>query len=330
MSDFESAAELSLSVPQRELRSVRGEIESALSDIQVGVDADVNRPNDRAVADGGGGRGERRDRQQFQWDRQRTEHVEDIRDAVIAIEDGLDDIEGGGGLGGVAGGGAAGGLLAKAGLGGVGLLAGKAGAAVGGGALAGGAVGRTINELGIGEFIQDQLDIDSSEWFSATVSSGVDFTPAAFLDGVVESPAELSTDAFLGATVSEPIEFGPSMFLDTVIGNPVNIGDSQFIDLMLSSPVALGPSDFIDGVVGSPVQLNPSDLVRERVNLESIIRDAVSFEQEVNIPVELGGVEVNAELSGLRRELEREIGSEIDTLRSEVESLEGRLRGLFS
>ena len=94
MSEFETTASLSIEVDQRELRSVRQEIEDELSDVALGIEASMS----GGGAGGGGNPAFARDRAtMIRLDRNRNESLEDI----IAI---LDDIEDGGGGGGDGGG----------------------------------------------------------------------------------------------------------------------------------------------------------------------------------------------------------------------------------
>ena len=94
MSDFEVGAELSIVVPQRELRSAREEVEDALADIPVGMSA--------SGGGAGGGtnaaREQRRRRREFRWARQRTDDTEAQLEVLENIEGEL--TEGGFGGGG--------------------------------------------------------------------------------------------------------------------------------------------------------------------------------------------------------------------------------------
>lgn len=94
MADFEREAELSIAIPERELRDARDELEDALADVPVGVSASGG---------GGGGatgtnsaREQRRRRREFRWARQRTDDVERQVELLENIEGELTE----GGLGG--------------------------------------------------------------------------------------------------------------------------------------------------------------------------------------------------------------------------------------
>ena len=91
--DFTRTAELSIVIPDRELRSARGELEDALAEIPVGT----------AAGGGGAGAGgagdareRRRRRREFRWARQRTS---DIETQTELLEQLVDDEDGGGGGG---------------------------------------------------------------------------------------------------------------------------------------------------------------------------------------------------------------------------------------
>lgn len=97
MADFSTDAEISLTVPRRELRSARQEVEDALADIPVGMSVGGGR--------GGGGvenaaREQRRRRREFRWARQRTDDTEAQLEILENIEGELTE----GGLGESAGG----------------------------------------------------------------------------------------------------------------------------------------------------------------------------------------------------------------------------------
>jgi hypothetical protein len=101
VADFERTAEVSVVIPDRELRNARSELEDALADIPVGVDA-------MGGAGGVGGAGgdarssreRRRDRREFRWARQRTDDVERQVELLENIEGELTEggLGGGGGL----------------------------------------------------------------------------------------------------------------------------------------------------------------------------------------------------------------------------------------
>lgn len=93
MADFSTEVELSLSVPTRELRSAKSQIESGLGDVSVGVSSDG--PASRATDSG---RSNRRERRMFRWARQRTDDISEILDVLLDVEEKMG--EGGGGDGG--------------------------------------------------------------------------------------------------------------------------------------------------------------------------------------------------------------------------------------
>ena len=109
MADFEREAEISIHLPDRELRDARGELEDALADIPVGISASGGGVG--GAAGTSDAREQRRRRREFRWARQRTDDVERQVELLENIEGELTE----GGLGG--GGGIFGDLL---GLGGEG------------------------------------------------------------------------------------------------------------------------------------------------------------------------------------------------------------------
>lgn len=117
MSEFSTEAELSIGVSDRELQSVREQVEDALADVELGVDAGAQRGRRGGGRGGRSGRRRRRDRQRYRWARQRTSDLDDILTEVRNLSLGggggggfLDDLIG---VGGEAGG-VLGGLLAQA------------------------------------------------------------------------------------------------------------------------------------------------------------------------------------------------------------------------
>lgn len=191
MSEFETSALLAVEVDQQSLRQTRGQIESAIDSINVGLEdagavaqgleaageslttgaADLRAASnalDGVEAEGGGGgggRARRRARKEFRWARQRTNDVEELLETSLDIKSLLDedsgggmlssgaDILGSGALVGAAGalGGAAGSLTGSAGA-----LSGSAGALTSAAALLPSEVEVT------GEF--DDLDVTEPEW----------------------------------------------------------------------------------------------------------------------------------------------------------------------
>lgn len=97
MADFTTEAEISISVPRRELRDARETIESEFEDISVGVDAAMGpRPGS-----GGGGGGvsneeQQRRRRQIRLAQQRTDDIEVIVEILENIEDDMGGRGGGG------------------------------------------------------------------------------------------------------------------------------------------------------------------------------------------------------------------------------------------
>jgi len=98
MSEFQTSAELSISVSKRELSNVRREIEDELSDVSLGIKPSMGSASGSAGAGGGdmNGRERRRRRREFRWARQRTG---DMEDAVALLEDIEDKVGTGGGGG---------------------------------------------------------------------------------------------------------------------------------------------------------------------------------------------------------------------------------------
>lgn len=94
MSDFDTEAELSLSVPSSELRNVRQQIEEGIGTVEVGVSDGASMSAQSARSDGGRGR---RARRSMRLAETQTELLED---AVIYLEDIEDHVAEGGGLGG--------------------------------------------------------------------------------------------------------------------------------------------------------------------------------------------------------------------------------------
>jgi hypothetical protein len=97
MADFTTEAEISITVPRRELRDARETIESEFEDISVGVDAAMGpRPGG-----GGGGGGvsneeQQRRRRQIRLAQQRTDDIELIVEILENIEDDIGERGGGG------------------------------------------------------------------------------------------------------------------------------------------------------------------------------------------------------------------------------------------
>ncbi len=127
MADFSTEAELSLSVPARELRSAKAQIEEGIGDIELGIGTASQATGGGAGGVGGGGR------QRIRWERTRTTALEAITEHVAAIRD---QVEEGGGGGGLLGGGLLGGGVA-----------GRVAGGGGGGAILGGFAGVSLSSL---------------------------------------------------------------------------------------------------------------------------------------------------------------------------------------
>ena len=136
MADFSTEAEIQLTVPERELRQVRQQIQDGIGETPVGM-TDGGAPS--AQAGEGGGRERRRARRSFRMEIERTDHLEDI----VEILHGFEESDGAG----------AGGLLGDA-IGGVGGAAGGLAGAVPG--AIGAAVGSAAGPL-IGDAISDTV-----------------------------------------------------------------------------------------------------------------------------------------------------------------------------
>lgn len=140
--DFTTTARLELVVPDAELRDARSEIEQAVGDMDVSMNATGRGSATRAVTDGGStsglspSRARRLRREEITLARQRTDQLGDI---VTILEDG--DFGGGGGGGGGAGSGFLPGVLGGAATTGSGGVLGRLGLA---GLLSGTPFGATI------------------------------------------------------------------------------------------------------------------------------------------------------------------------------------------
>jgi len=139
--EFGSEVELSITVPESELRSARKQIQDGLGSVAVGLETGGGAAARATGGGGAGGRAGRMQRRTFRWARQRTE---DMNTAVEL----LDDIAEGMGDGGGGGGGGGGGILTTLGLGG----GGTAGAAAGALGLVGAGIGGARFLQGQGKF----------------------------------------------------------------------------------------------------------------------------------------------------------------------------------
>jgi len=97
MTDFSTQAELSLTVPDAELRNVRQQIESEIGTTEIGMtDGGTMSAQASRGPGSGGGRARRRARRSFRMEVERTEYLEQ---AVVYLEDIEDKVGSGGGEG---------------------------------------------------------------------------------------------------------------------------------------------------------------------------------------------------------------------------------------
>jgi hypothetical protein len=174
--DFGEEVELSITIPDRELRSARAQVEDGLSNVAVGLETGAGAAS-RATGGGGtGGAAGRMQRRTFRWARQRTEDISDI----LAVLQDVEDKIGQGGDGG-------GGLLGR--LPGLGSLGGLGGA---GGAL--GAAALTGATVTAGALIDEAANIDPVDVIedAATMSAS----------DVIESGAEIGASAVVGTAAT--------------------------------------------------------------------------------------------------------------------------------
>ena len=193
--DMGTEVELSLTVPERELRTARKTIQDGIGDVQVGVQTGTGAASRATGGGGAGGAGGRMQRRTFRWARQRTEH---LQDTVMLLDEIAQSVTSGGGLGG--GGGGGGGLL------------GGAAARMGGGALGGG-VSSLIGGVSASAVIQKvslKSLLKKAPAF-ATLVTAADLSTELIegelsADDLISAPIELGDKLTFGAVDNEAIE----------------------------------------------------------------------------------------------------------------------------
>jgi hypothetical protein len=342
MTDFETGAELSVTVSDASLRSVRETIESELSDVEIGVSADV-----AAGGEGGteaGGREQRRRRREFRWARQRTQFAETQTELLQSIADDIDDMGGGGGgllgIGGAGGGGGGGGLIGRiATLGGGAGLGAGAGAlgGIGAGTAAAGGVG-AIGLAGAANFATagtaERAGIVTGTPGAATTGRRIDRATGGDIGPLIGAAESFITtgldDAFMGISPPEfPEPPSPPDFPEfpeppspeQLFGDPLTL---QPQDLPFGDPVQFGPEDLPFDLPNIQVQ----DIIGD-FDLERAIRQSIDVSPEIAIELALDAIELSAEIDDLQREAEREIGKRVDEATKDIEdrirqNLEGR------
>lgn len=253
MTDFSTGAELSLTVPDRELSAARSQIESELEDIEIGVDVALGDIGGAGGSGGGGSRQERRARRQFRWDRQRTEFAER---QVELLENIADDVgEPGGGAAGLldgvfdAGGSATQGGAAAALTGAAAALTKSAAALTGAAAALGGS--SLVNSLrdAVGDGMRNEtvrveptpVPLDDPVEVEVTVDDG---------DGLLPDPTDLIPDT--DDLPSLPTPSLPSFSTpDTV---PVE--DPSPLEVDDPSPLEVEPVDAIPVEDPGPIDVN--------------------------------------------------------------------------
>lgn len=228
MADFTTEAELSIVVPDRELRAARDDIENALADIPVGIGASSSR---RGGGGGGlGGLNERRRRREFQLARERT----DTLDAQLQI---LENIESELSEGGRRGGGDGGGRNLLRIIGG-----GLGGAALGVGAL----------QTTLDNFTWPNLPrLDKPGWIPPDVPEPnwlpLDIPTPDPLEVVDPDPVEVSDPDPLEVVDPDPVEVA-----DT---DPLEVEDPGVVEVEQPDPIEIALPDI------SPEQILGSALV---------------------------------------------------------------------
>lgn len=353
MSEFESAAELSLSVPNSELAGVRSEIEGALSNIAVGVDAELN--------SGPGGRPRQpRDPESGQFeaiegveqrllDQQvvletiasradvRNEHLEAAVEFLDEIEDEI-----GGGFG--SGGGGGGGILGIFGGGGK-AAGGVAGSAAGG--AAGGGVG--LSALGIGGGV-------GLAGLGLGAGVGLGGAGVGLAKGTTDLPDEINVGNVALTLGEEDLtlapsfgpenfdfnpEFGPDEFDFAPVFEPemfnidtrVNIGSNAFrVD------PTFGPEkfDFNPEIGSGAIQLGPENFEAPRIEVGDITIDPnidLSASLDVRPTVNVTGVEFSGGGGQIADEVinsrtfQNELESELSSLENDIMD---RIRDIFN
>lgn len=203
MSDFETSAELSITVPQRELRQARQEIEDGIGSVSVSVE------NGRAMRPDGGISGA---------SLAGASAIDELGDQTQLLEGILDELEdgsggGGSGLGGGGGGGGGGsGLLSGLGLG-AGIRAGGSLGGLGLGALASGtgllgAFGLTATALPLAGLFANRADPSNRADFDEFRVNGPRTDPQPSIDPL---PGSQSTFMTPGMPVDTTTGFGPDL-----------------------------------------------------------------------------------------------------------------------
>jgi len=191
--DMGTEVELSLTVPERELRTARKTIQDGIGDVQVGVQTGTGAASRATGGGGAGGATGRMQRRTFRWARQRTEH---LQDTVMLLDEIAQNVA----RGGMGGGGGGGGLL------------GGAAARLGGGALGGG-VSSLIGGVSAGAVIQKvplRSLLKKAPAFATLVTAadlGKDLvTGKLTAEEIVEAPIELGQMVTFGALDNKKVE----------------------------------------------------------------------------------------------------------------------------
>lgn len=282
--DMGTEVELSLTVPERELRTARKTIQDGIGDVQVGVQTGTGAASRATGGGGAGGATGRMQRRTFRWARQRTEDINDI----LAI---LQDIEGKIGQGG----GGGGGLIPRiGGLGGLGGLLGGGGLgalALGGVTVTAGALIGKVADIGPEDVIDTTLkatDIlsDAAAFpitATAIIGSGLAVTAKDVIKGdfpittgdVVDTTIEatdilaeaaafpLTAAAIVGSglavTAKDVIKGDFPVTVDDIVGD--SLGVESLIGGILASVPLLNAATFLDNVLGDGFPIDPSAIV---------------------------------------------------------------------
>jgi hypothetical protein len=325
MSDFQVGADLTLSTDRSSLRDVRSEIESELSDIPVGVEADLGPRGSGGAGAEAGGRERRRRRREFRWARERTEFAEQTVALLESIEDSVGEGGGGGLLGTLGGGGAAGvaaGGLSLGGLATGGLAAGGAGI-VGAGTATFLDAGQTERaaRVGTGQFIGESATIEAAEQVDRM---GLD-TVGTAVGGVLEAEIRDATEGVQLPEFPEPPqppelpefpEFPDPPTPQELFGEPLNLTPQ---DLPLAGPINFSPDDLVQG----GVTITADDIISgDGVDLEQVIRDSIDLSAQFVADVYLGGIDVSAAANTIQ-------GAIQDAVEDETSDMERRLEREF-
>lgn len=294
--DFSTAAELSLSVNDRQLSSIRSQIENELADIPVGVDA---------AGVGGGGRMQPRDPStgrfmSIEGVEQRV--IEQTELQVELLDDIKDALEGRSGIGQGAGGGAG-----AAGAGGVGLIA-RLGIAGGGaaagtaGLLAGAGVG--IPALGL-ELLRQRQGVSRGP-IPESQRPGI---PEGAPGAGVPSGVQLQTPPDFPPTLQTPADFPPELVVPE--GFPPELSVPGEFPPELQVPQApRWAQDLID-VFGGPggLQTEVSASIDRTVNARiDFLPDPQDIINDVLDEVEPEIQDAQSEIDDLRRQIENALG----------------------